>query len=99
MPPSVLEERDLYFTELKQMVQQMYAENGQKVVLLGHSLGTRVIHYFLLFLEDTVGRSWIDEKIDLFIPVGPLWLGAPKSIRAAVLFPFILIENNYYLYL
>ena len=74
----------------------MYAENGQKVVLLGHSLGTRVIHYFLLFLEDTVGRSWIDEKIDLFIPVGPLWLGAPKSIRAAVLFPFILIENNYY---
>lgn len=80
----MLEERDLYFTELKQMIQQLVHDNKQKVVVLAHSLGTRVFHYFLLWIENTVGRHWIDEKIDLWIPVGPLWLGAPKSIRATV---------------
>jgi len=84
LSPRMLEERDMYFTELKQMIQQLVADNKQKVVVLAHSLGTRVFHYFLLWIEDTAGRSWIDEKIDLWIPVGPLWLGAPKSIRATV---------------
>ena len=44
--------------------------------------GTRCIHYFLRFCAKNFSREWISERIHTWIPVGPLWLGAPKSVRA-----------------
>jgi hypothetical protein len=58
--------------------------NGNKVVIIAHSLGTRAIHYFLRRIKDKRGREWISNNIENWIALGPLWLGAPKSIRALV---------------
>lgn len=44
--------------------------------------GTRCTHYFLRFAEKYCGRQWISNHIHTWIAVGPLFLGAPKSVRA-----------------
>ena len=53
IPPSKLEQRDAYFTRLRDSIKTSHRVNGQKVVLLGHSMGCRVIQYFLI---------WCDKK-------------------------------------
>jgi hypothetical protein len=44
-------------------------------------LGNRVVHYFLRWVQERSGRQWIDQHIDTWSAVGPLWLGAPKCLR------------------
>ena len=47
MPPAFLEERDRYFSNLVRSIEKMYEENGERpVVLLGHSMGCKMGHYF-----------------------------------------------------
>lgn len=41
LAPCKLEERDAYFTRLRNMVQQTYELNNERVVLIGHSMGMR----------------------------------------------------------
>jgi hypothetical protein len=85
LPPHVLEERDGYFSELKSTIESMYTASGKKkVVLIAHSLGTRAITYFLRWAEKTHGRAWISAYVQSYVAIGPLFLGAPKSIRATV---------------
>jgi len=85
LPPNVLESRDGYFSELKSSIESMFTSNGKKkVVLIAHSLGTRVVTYFLRWAERTHGRAWASTYIYSWVAVGPLFLGAPKSVRATV---------------
>jgi phospholipid:diacylglycerol acyltransferase len=84
VPPSVLQSRDGYFSKVKVMVEEMKQASGRRVVLLGHSLGTRCVHYFLRWVEREFGRPWIQEHVDTFLAVGPIFLGAPKTLRAMV---------------
>ena len=62
----------------------MVRENGAKVAVICHSLGNRVMHYFVRFMEKKVGRQWVTDHVDCWIALGPLWLGAPKLLRAIV---------------
>lgn len=57
---------------------------NKKVVIVAHSLGTRCTHYFLRFCEQKYGRQWISDHIHTWVAVGPLFLGAPKSVRATM---------------
>jgi len=85
VPPCYLESRDGYFTKLKEKIDDMFESNNQKkVVIVAHSLGTRCTHYFLRFCERHFGRAWISEHIHTWVAVGPLFLGAPKSVRATI---------------
>lgn len=73
LPPHQLEIRDGYFTYLKNHIQMMRVTNSSPVVLLGHSMGNRVIQYFLNWVVDsdrTNGRKWIDENsgVSLWLP-------------------------------
>ena len=52
----------------------MYKENdNNKVVIIAHSLGNRVTHYFVRFMEKKVGRDWVSKYIDNWLAIGPLW--------------------------
>eukprot|EP01124_Arcella_intermedia_P023713 TRINITY_DN3825_c0_g1_i1.p1 TRINITY_DN3825_c0_g1~~TRINITY_DN3825_c0_g1_i1.p1 ORF type:complete len:984 (+),score=206.70 TRINITY_DN3825_c0_g1_i1:18-2969(+) len=80
IPPHYLEIRDKYFTNLYQSISQLTTP----IVLIGHSMGNRIIQYFLLFVEINFGRKWIDEHIYSWVAVGAPWLGAPKMLRALI---------------
>lgn len=84
LPPAGLESRFQYFSELKSTIERLRLEEGLRVVLLGHSLGNRIVQYFLQWIvnEDPAnGKEWIDHHICRYIAVSALWLGVPKSIH------------------
>jgi hypothetical protein len=64
LPPHQLEIRDGYFTSLKNRIQAMKTLNASPVVLVGHSMGNRVIQYFLNWVvhTDRNGRRWLDDN-------------------------------------
>jgi len=51
IPPKFLEARDGYFTKLAVMIERVVTRTGKKVALLSHSMGYRVAHYFIKFVE------------------------------------------------
>jgi hypothetical protein len=63
----------------------MAAEAERPVTILGHSLGNRVLQYFLewVLTADPDGRSWIQHHIERYVAVSSPWLGVPKSLREA----------------
>jgi len=81
LPPHATEERDGYLTNLANSIQECSERNGKPVMLLGHSMGNKMIHYFLFWAEAKRGRAWIDKHIHTFIAVGAPWIGAPKMVR------------------
>jgi len=85
LPPCFLEKRDGYFSSLKATIEELYHNSGgKKVVVICHSLGNRAMHYFVRFMEKHYGRQWQSTYIEVWMAIGPLFLGAPKSIRAVV---------------
>ena len=87
IPPSRAEERDGYLTSTMKRIEQMYRENDNTpVVLLCHSLGAKMGHYFLNFakVHPHGGQQWLDKHIHTYMPVGPDNLGAPSIIRYIV---------------
>ena len=54
------------------------------MVVICHSLGNRAMHYFVRFMEKHYGRQWQSTYLEVWMAIGPLYLGAPKSIRAVV---------------
>eukprot|EP01094_Clydonella_sp_ATCC50884_P022494 TRINITY_DN5186_c0_g1_i2.p1 TRINITY_DN5186_c0_g1~~TRINITY_DN5186_c0_g1_i2.p1 ORF type:complete len:1026 (-),score=294.33 TRINITY_DN5186_c0_g1_i2:182-3052(-) len=83
LPPSKLEERDGFFSQMKLQVQQAHAINKERVVLIGHSMGCRATQWFLWWLKCT-DPTFIDEHIHAFMALGPPFLGAPKLLRGSV---------------
>lgn len=84
LPPHRLEERDGYFSDVQHIIETMVKQNGAKVVVVAHSLGNRVMHYFCRFMEKKLGRQWMSDHVDTWVALGPLWLGSPKLLRAMV---------------
>lgn len=85
LAPSTMEERDQYFTNTMNTIETLYNNNGSTpVVLLCHSLGTKVGHYLLNFALDKKGQNWIDEYIHTYMPVAAPHLGAPKGMRGLI---------------
>lgn len=85
LPPRQMEARDSYFSKTIGIVETMYNENDNSpVVLLSHSLGTKVAHYFLNFCLRHKGQEWLDRHIHTYMPVGAPHLGAPKAVRSVI---------------
>uniref|UniRef100_A0A7S4MD71 Lecithin:cholesterol acyltransferase n=1 Tax=Vannella robusta TaxID=1487602 RepID=A0A7S4MD71_9EUKA len=84
LPIQKLEERDSYFTSLKSQIVNLYNVNGEKrVVLICHSNGNRVAHYFTHWMENRE-PGWCKKYIHGFIALAAPYLGAPKMARAIV---------------
>lgn len=77
MPPPPSDENAEYFTKLQDLVEEMYDEYQQPVYLLGHSMGS---HYVLYFLNHQP-QAWKDKYIKGFISLGAPWGGAVKPLR------------------
>uniref|UniRef100_A0A061RJR3 Lecithin:cholesterol acyltransferase n=1 Tax=Tetraselmis sp. GSL018 TaxID=582737 RepID=A0A061RJR3_9CHLO len=89
LPPCRLEERDRYFTRLKNTIEQCVKGCGRPVVLLAHSMGCRVAHYFLNWLMrvqlvERDPKSWVQKHVHTFLAVGAPFLGAPMSVRSTI---------------
>ncbi|XP_030628443.1 phosphatidylcholine-sterol acyltransferase [Chanos chanos] len=70
-------EQDEYFASLKDLVEEMYDEYSQQIYLLGHSMGSNYILYFL----NQQTQAWKDKYIKGFISLGAPWGGAVKPLR------------------
>lgn len=83
-----LEKRDGYFTKLKLQIESTKRLTGEKSYLVGHSMGSQVIIYFLKWAEakgefyGNGGPNWCEEHISGFINISGSLLGTPKTITA-----------------
>lgn len=85
LSPVQMEARDGYFSRVMDRVEQMYNDNNKTpVVIMCHSLGCKVGHYFLNFCLDAKGQDWLDKYIHTYMPVGGPHLGAPKALRSTI---------------
>eukprot|EP00934_Nitzschia_sp_Nitz4_P006898 Nitzschia sp. Nitz4//scaffold269_size25945//9125//11428//NITZ4_008288-RA/size25945-processed-gene-0.2-mRNA-1//1//CDS//3329544964//6888//frame0 len=101
LPPRELERRDSYFTKAMLQIETMYEmNNGLPIVLLGHSLGGKVIQYLLNFALEEKGQAWIDKHVYAYVPVSATHTGVPKAIKQVVLVdhscldPFLTFEEE-----
>lgn len=85
-----LEVRDRYFTKLKLQIELQLEHSGEKTVLVGHSMGSQVVFYFLKWVEASGdrygngGKGWVEKHIDSFVDVAGTLLGAPKCVPAMI---------------
>lgn len=83
-----LERRDGYFTKLKNQIEITNKLNNQKTVLIGHSMGSQIIFYFLKWVEaegihfGNGGKSWVNDNIEAYVDISGSVLGTPKAITA-----------------
>ena len=71
LPPFALQQRDSFFTVFKNTVEEMVGTTGKPVIILAHSMGNKVTHYFLQYILYTLsdGMQWIFRHIHLYFAV------------------------------
>lgn len=85
-----LEKRDRFFSKLKHQIELFHDLTGEKVCLVGHSMGSEVVFYFMKWVEaegkhyGNGGPQWVEEHIDTFINIAGTLLGAPKAVPALI---------------
>ena len=63
----------------------MYHDNdGLPVILVCHSMGCKMGHYFLNFALRERGQAWLDQYIHTYMPVGAPHGGVSLAVRAGV---------------
>jgi phospholipid:diacylglycerol acyltransferase len=79
-----LENRDGYFSRLRSHIETAVLTEGEKVVLVSHSMGSQVLFYFLHWVEASGhgGRGWVDKYVDSWVNVSGSMLGALKGVPA-----------------
>ena len=86
LPPKVTEERDGYLTKTKERIEELYENNNKlPVVLLCHSMGCKMGHYFLNWARIHFGRDWLDKYIHAYMPVGAPHNGVSLAVRAGLI--------------
>ncbi|GKV01779.1 hypothetical protein SLEP1_g14307 [Rubroshorea leprosula] len=85
LPPSMLEERDLYFHKLKLTFETALKLRGGPSLVFAHSLGNNVFRYFLEWLKLEIAPKhyiqWLDEHIHAYFAVGAPLLGATETVK------------------
>eukprot|EP00127_Corallochytrium_limacisporum_P001329 Clim_evm19s51 gene=Clim_evmTU19s51 len=84
--PRKLEERDRFFTRMKNTIEIAVDLNEKKVVIYAHSMGAPYGHYFLKWVESEKGGKggdrWVHNHIHAVVNIGGPLLGLPKSSAA-----------------
>uniref|UniRef100_J3LIA1 Phospholipid--sterol O-acyltransferase n=1 Tax=Oryza brachyantha TaxID=4533 RepID=J3LIA1_ORYBR len=88
LPPSMLEERDLYFHKLKLTFETALKLRGGPSLVFAHSMGNNVFRYFLEWLKLEIAPKhyirWLDEHIHAYFAVGAPLLGSTEAVKAAL---------------
>ncbi|XP_047308501.1 phospholipid--sterol O-acyltransferase [Impatiens glandulifera] len=88
LPPSKLEERDLYFHKLKLTLETALKLRGGPSIIFAHSLGNNVFRYFLEWLKLEIAPKhyipWLDDHIHAYFAVGSPLLGAVETVKATM---------------
>lgn len=85
-----LEKRDGFFTKMKLSIEMSKKLSGEKTYLVGHSMGSQIVLYFLKWVEaegefyGNGGPNWCNEYLAGFINISGSLLGAPKAISALI---------------
>ena len=70
-----------YFQALTGLIEETYMRNNNtQVHLLGHSMGTVMLHYFLT----TRDAGWKNTHVASYIPIAPVFYGCPFATRALI---------------
>lgn len=83
-----LERRDGYFSKLKAQIELSNRLNNKKTVLMGHSMGSQIIFFFLKWVEASGsgygngGKNWVNNNIEAYVDISGSMLGTPKAITA-----------------
>ncbi|KAI8076898.1 Lecithin:cholesterol/phospholipid:diacylglycerol acyltransferase [Halteromyces radiatus] len=79
-----LEERDQYFSQLKELIERNKKHTGRKTILMSHSMGTSVVNYFLKWAEWSEGGQggdqWTENHIESLLNINGGVLGVPKAL-------------------
>ena len=76
----------MYFTKLRQLVETMYAENGNtKVTIAAFSFGAQISLYFL---NRIVSQEWKDTYIHSYVTLGGSWYGGVGIVFTLLSGPF-----------
>lgn len=68
-----------YYLALKQLVEEMYEQNGKtKVSIVAHSYGGPISLYFLT--RGIVTQEWKDTYIENYIPLAASWSGSNSAL-------------------
>lgn len=84
------ENRDQYYTRLKNHIELAVRISNKKVVLLSHSMGSQVLYHFFHWVEaegpgfGNGGPSWVEAFVDSWINISGCMLGAVKSLTAVL---------------
>jgi lysophospholipase III len=74
------EQKD-YFDNVKQLIEKMSINSGERVIITTHSMGGAYLHYFLSNLVD---QKWKSKYVEKWISVASPFIGSPKGILAVV---------------
>ena len=75
-------EKNCYYENVKQLIETMYAENGNSsVTIVTHSMGSPVMLYFL---TNVVGQWWKDKYLKAFVPLSGVWKGTVAILISIV---------------
>ncbi|GAA0154228.1 acyltransferase [Lithospermum erythrorhizon] len=81
------EVRDQSLSRMRSRIEQMYASNGyKKVVVVPHSMGVIYFLHFLTWVESPPpmggggGPGWCAKHIKAIMNIGPAVLGVPKTV-------------------
>lgn len=85
-----LEKRDGYFSKLKSQIELNKRFTGEKSILVGHSMGSQIIYYFMKWVEakgphyGNGGNRWVNDHIGAFVDISGSVLGTPKTIPVLI---------------
>ena len=73
-----------YYSDLKELIETMYSENGNsKVTIVAHSMGAAItLHFFTQ--SGVVTQTWKDQYIGNFITLSGAWAGGNEDIQAEI---------------
>ncbi|KAJ2717049.1 phospholipid:diacylglycerol acyltransferase [Coemansia spiralis] len=81
-----LERRDQYFSRLQSRIEIWHRTTGKKTVLVAHSMGAQVVHYFMNWVESSAGGGggpqWVDTHIEAAVNLAGSTLGVPKTLSS-----------------
>ncbi len=85
LAPSINEKRDQYLTKMIARIERMYNENDKlPIVLVCHSMGAKMGHYFLNFAKAHRGQEWLDKYIHTYMPIGAPHGGVGCAVRTGI---------------